>query len=121
MGRYYKGDIEGKFWFAVQDSTDGEFFGMQEDKNYIRYYSEDLDSAKKGVKQCKKELGKYKKKLDNFFEKKNSYNNEMLIKELDVNEVKVKELLTWYARLYLGEEILRCIKKNGCCGYEAEL
>ena len=27
MGRYYSGDIEGKFWFAVQDSDDAEFFG----------------------------------------------------------------------------------------------
>ena len=26
MGRYYQGDIEGKFWFAVQSSADPEFF-----------------------------------------------------------------------------------------------
>lgn len=25
MGRYYYGDIEGKFWFAVQPSTDPAF------------------------------------------------------------------------------------------------
>ena len=30
MGRYYDGDIEGKFWFAVQSSDDGEFFGAKD-------------------------------------------------------------------------------------------
>lgn len=30
MGRYYSGDIEGKFWFGVQSSHDGEFFGAIE-------------------------------------------------------------------------------------------
>ena len=58
MGRYYDGDIEGKFWFATQDSNDGEFFGATEqDSNYIEYYVdreefEEID----GIKQCKKEL-----------------------------------------------------------------
>jgi len=28
MGRYYNGDIEGKFWFAVQSSDDADFFGV---------------------------------------------------------------------------------------------
>jgi len=27
MGRYYYGDIEGKFWFGIQSSTDASFFG----------------------------------------------------------------------------------------------
>ena len=27
MGRFYSGDIEGKFWFAVQDSVDAQHFG----------------------------------------------------------------------------------------------
>jgi hypothetical protein len=27
MGRYYTGDIEGKFWFAIQSSDDASFFG----------------------------------------------------------------------------------------------
>jgi hypothetical protein len=28
MGRYYSGDIEGKFWFGTQDSTDASNFGV---------------------------------------------------------------------------------------------
>ena len=27
MGRYYNGDISGKFGFASQSSSDGEYFG----------------------------------------------------------------------------------------------
>ncbi len=28
MGRYYSGDIEGKFWFAVQSSYAADRFGV---------------------------------------------------------------------------------------------
>ena len=38
MGRYYSGDIEGKFMFAVQDSDAGKRFGAFEvDSNVIHY------------------------------------------------------------------------------------
>ena len=29
MGRYYNGDINGKFWFAVQNSNDANHFGVR--------------------------------------------------------------------------------------------
>jgi hypothetical protein len=29
MGRYYTGQISGKFWFGIQDSTDADFFGTE--------------------------------------------------------------------------------------------
>ena len=32
MGRYYQGDIEGKFWFGIQSSTDANFFGEYKGK-----------------------------------------------------------------------------------------
>ena len=35
MGRYYHGDIEGKFWFGVQSSTDAEFFGVEEMQTFF--------------------------------------------------------------------------------------
>ncbi len=25
MGRYYEGDIKGKFWFSIQNSNDAEY------------------------------------------------------------------------------------------------
>jgi hypothetical protein len=36
MGRYYHGDIEGKFWFGVQSSYDADFFGVEHKKVYNR-------------------------------------------------------------------------------------
>ena len=33
----------------------------------------------------------------------------------------VKFFLEWYARLDLGKQILKCIKDNGECSFEAEL
>jgi hypothetical protein len=43
MGRYYSGDIEGKFWFAVQSSTAADRFGASHNEpSYVEYcYSED--------------------------------------------------------------------------------
>ena len=35
MGRYYNGDIEGKFWFAVQSSDDADFFGQQGQARFL--------------------------------------------------------------------------------------
>ena len=29
MGRYYTGQISGKFWFAIQDSYDASYFGVE--------------------------------------------------------------------------------------------
>ena len=38
MGRYYYGDIQGKFMFAVQPSNAGERFGAQEEESTIPYF-----------------------------------------------------------------------------------
>jgi hypothetical protein len=38
MGRYYNGDVEGKFWFAIQGSDAPERFGaFERDSGYIDY------------------------------------------------------------------------------------
>ena len=123
MGRYYTGnnDIEGKFWFGVQSSDDGEFFGMvEQEPNYINYYTEDLKRAEQGVKECKKQLGGYKAKLDQFFKENNGYNEQMLI-EFGIPEDKITTLLEWYARLELGLKIVKAIEKDGYCEIEAEI
>ena len=37
MGRYYHGDIDGKFWVAVQSSTDADFFGVEGEVTHVNY------------------------------------------------------------------------------------
>ena len=34
MGRFYYGDIKGKFWFGVQESEDASHFGVEAEENY---------------------------------------------------------------------------------------
>ena len=132
MGRYYHGDIEGKFWFAVQSSNDADFFGCEGEARFLNYYYHEghLDQVKEGIKDCESSLGEYKKHLDNFFKTDGDkgYNEQMLIEYLNKNakngthtENSVKFFLEWYARLNLGKEILECIEENGECSFEAEL
>ena len=122
MGRYYHGDIEGKFWFAVQSSDDGEYFGMEEQEpSYIPYYSDDLDLAEEGVEECKAKLRGYLTIIRKFFNSRSSYTDKSLAEALEVSEERTAYLLKWYARLTLGEKIVKCIKEEGSCWYEAEL
>lgn len=118
MGRYYSGDIEGKFWFGVQSSDDADFFGREGiEPDYLYYYfsKDDLESVKSGIRKCKEALKGNKRKIDKFFKNNNGYNDDMLIKA----GIEPK-LIEWYARLELGEKIYKCIKKNGSCEFDAE-
>tara|TARA_A100001037_G_C14857333_1_gene503556 strand:+ start:104 stop:511 length:408 start_codon:yes stop_codon:yes gene_type:complete len=135
MGRYYNGDIEGKFWFAVQSSNDADFFGQQGQARFLDYYFEtkDLPKIEEGIKKCKDYLGSLLEALDEFFEENNGYNNEMLVNHLNslytceglpsekFTEQGVRHYLEWYARLELGNQILACVKEKGQCNFEAEL
>ena len=126
MGRYYNGDIEGKFWFAVQSSDDADYFGVKGSppSSYLEYGfdKDNLSNVKKGLDECLEKLGKNKKILDDFFKEKNGYNDSMLIEPLGVyNEDEVKPILQWYARYELGKQIHDCIEENGQCNFEAEL
>lgn len=123
MGRYYSGDIEGKFWFAVQSSNDGEFFGAEEDTREVQYYvgEDSLEHAKAQVQVCLDQLGEYKKRLDDFFERHNGYNDVMIVQEFGVDDKKVRLLLEWYARLHLGEKIVKSVEEHGSCNFTAEL
>ena len=124
MGRYYSGDIEGKFWFAVQSSNDVSFFGGEvSDPNYLSYYfgKEDIKDLEEGIKKCKEELGDNLVKLEKFFSKAEMYSDEDVEKVLEISDKdKVRSMLQWFARLGLGEKILNCVKENSECSFEAE-
>lgn len=129
MGRYYSGDIEGKFWFGVQSSDDGEFFGARElEPNYITYIVEDIKEVEEGLQKCKETLGENKKRLDDFWNSiENGYNDKMIIDwyknnyDIVVSENFVGKILKWYARLDLGEKIHKCMVENDYCEFTAEL
>jgi|21_taG_2_1085346.scaffolds.fasta_scaffold06983_7 hypothetical protein len=130
MGRYYTGDIEGKFWFAVQSSNAPARFGAQEcEPNYINYYfdEEQLQEVNEELIKIHINMEGNIERLDDFFAQTNGYNTEMIIdwykKEYKetINEEEVRDMLVEYADYGLGKEIAECIKETGQCSINAEI
>ena len=80
-----------------------------------------MTTIDKGIKTCIDTLGSWKEKLDKFFEENNGYNEEMLEKQIGLKKDKAKGVLEWYARLYLGQKIKKCVEEKEECSFEAEL
>ena len=128
MGRYYNGDIEGKFWFAVQSSDAPSRFGATEfEPSHINYYLDDLEEVEEELDRIHKNMMGNIEKLDDFFAQTNGYNTPMIIdwykkvyKET-INEERVKDMLVEYADYQLGNQIAECIKENGECSMNCEL
>ena len=118
MGRYYSGDIEGKFWFAVQSSAAPERFGCQERSDIVQYTVDDsqIDTIEAELKSIKEKLGDKMQVLDKFFEKHCCYSDDQL-EELGISQDDLSE----YADFDLGTKIFNCVKENGYCEFEAEL
>lgn len=114
MGRYYHGDIEGKFMFAVQSSAAAERFGATGYNNYLSYYFDDehMDTINEQLELLEPSF----KKVEKFFEGKNSWNT----KEQEEAGISSQEMSD-YADYRLGLQIKECIEENGDCSFEAEL
>lgn len=117
MGRYYTGDIEGKFYLCIQPSNAPERFGARQ-RDVISYGvdNDNLDEIKKELESIKKTLGNKLEILNKFFEENNGYNDKQL-KELGISQNDLSQ----YADYELGEKIFNCVKENGYCQFEAEL
>lgn len=123
MGRYYSGDIQGKFWFGVQSSSDADYFGVEGvAPSCLEYYFDEnnLPEVEEGIENCKKELGDWEKKIDKFFKEINGYNDQ-IVEDYGFDVKTFNEKLEWYARLKLGKKIYKCIKEIGSCQFEAEI
>ena len=114
MGRYYNGDIDGKFWFAVQPSNAGERFGAKEiSPYYIEYEIDREDSYNDIVKELKSiESNDAIKRVDDMFKmlqllKGNGYDDDTL-KEYGVKEKDIEE----YADYELGKQIKNWFDDN---------
>ena len=117
MGRYYTGDIEGKFWFGVQDSNDAEHFGAYEIDTMINYCVPNGEEVNQGVNKCLEKLGNNKEILDEFFQKNNGYNDQMIVeffksKGIEITLNKIHPMLSQYARLRLGKQIQDFFKEH---------
>lgn len=119
MGRYYSGDIEGKFWFGLQPSDAAKRFGGEErEPQYIEYYFDENHLAKvnEEIEEIITNLGDKKKIIDDFFDGRMSYQD----KELETLGI-TNDTLREYADLKLGIQIRDCIEGSGLCCFQAEL
>ena len=118
MGRYFSGDIEGKFWFALQSSDCADRFGVQGyQPEVLKYYFEesDLELVEQEIADIETKLGDKLKVIEDFFETNNGYNDTMLA-DANITNQELSE----YADLGMGKKIRDCIKENGSCEFEAE-
>lgn len=119
MGRYYNGDIEGKFWFALQSSTSPSRFGVDySEPSYITYcyQEEDLKGVEDEIKNIEESLGDKLKIITDFFSKTSAYNDDSLL-HLGVSNKYLED----FADRLLGLQIRDCIIENGDCNFDAEI
>ena len=118
MGRYFSGDIEGKFWFALQSSDCADRFGVSgTTPEVLNYYFEesDLEGVEQEIARIEENLGDKIKVIEDFFETNNGYNDKMLA-DANITQQELSE----FADLGLGKQIRDCIIENGECSFEAE-
>ena len=119
MGRYYSGDIEGKFWFALQSSNCADRFGkIGEIPCYLEYYFDihDLPDVEAEIQRIESTLGNLKEKIDKFCEENNGYNED----KLEEHGITIHHF-SENADLLLGYQIQNAINENGVCQFTAEL
>lgn len=121
MGRYYYGDIEGKFWVAVQPSDAADRFGVEgEPPPLLEYYFDQEDKQKviDEINVIETTIGKEKLEiLDKAYGNDKSCNSE----DLNLTETEFRLLISEYADLLLGRQILDCLNEKGYCRFTAEL
>jgi hypothetical protein len=119
MGRYYSGDIEGKFWFGLQSSNAASRFGGTiEEPQFIHYYFDmlDLASVQYELLNIEESLGSKVTVIEDFLRDNKAYNYEML-SAVGISRDELSE----YVDFRLGREIADCIIRNESCSFKAEL
>ena len=124
MGRWYSGSIEGKFWFAVQDSNAADRFGVtghQPQELYYHFDEESLPEIYQELSNIATNLGSNLILLHKFFEENDSYADEKVAEYLKVDPDDIQSILKEYADYYLGLKIANAVETDGMCEFTAEL
>ena len=123
MGRNYFGDIEGRLWFAVQPTNAADRFGsIGYEPSYLEYYfnEDNLPDVQKELKKIEDVVSLENiKKLDEFFNKVNGYDDHIL-EEHGILSIW-NEHKSDYADYKLGKQIEKCLLENKECNFKAEL
>ena len=125
MGRYYSGDIEGKMWFAGQESNDADNFGVIGEPSNDLYYHFNEDNIRginKELAKCRESIGTDSLEImDRYFKKHRTESHQALDDlVIKIGDTGYKKLKEYYARIELGEQILACIRDNDTCSFSVE-
>ena len=124
MGRWCSGDIDHKFWFAVQSSDAADRFGVTGHQPEELYYNFDIDSLPEIYQELSniaKSLGSNLIPLHKFFTDNTGYTDEKVAEYLGVEEDVTQKLLKDYADFELGLKIAEAVRTTGQCEFTAEL
>lgn len=126
MGRYYEGDIEGKFAFGSQGSNAADRFGvigMPDSLNYF-FDKSDLEDLENELHKIEDSFKGHRQALITYYDLFNLYDdtisftqyiNKAGLPPLDIEQVSE------YNDYHLGRKILKSIKDQGSCSFTAEL
>ena len=128
MGRYYSGDIEGKFVFGSQSSTAADRFGVEgHTPGYLEYYYDEtnLDDLETELKLIEDDMGEHGEYLKVYYDLYGSNDDvqitfEEYLKKGDKKPLNEEQLLEFFD-YRIGKKIQECIKKQGNCSFTAEL
>ena len=128
MGRYYTGDIEGKFAFGVQSSAAADRFGKPGcAPGYLEYYYEDdnMPELKLELKVIEESLGAHKRALQIYFDLYKTEHDAPMdfpeyLKKAELPKL-TEEQYKEYVDYALGRQILDCVEREGSCSFTAEL
>ena len=133
MGRYYQGDIEGKFVFGAQSSTAADRFGVEgTTPGYVDYNfdTSNLKDLELELKNIENKIGEYAYYLKAYYDlyglETILYGDDLNISFEDYLEKLNKKPLNRDQLLEifdyrLGKKIQACIKEQGSCSFTAEL
>ena len=124
MGRWYSGDVEGKFWFGIQDSNAADRFGVtghQPQELYYHFDEESLPEIYQELSNIATNLGSNLILLHKFFEENDSYSDEKVAEYLKVEPNAIQNILKDYADFELGLKIAEAVRTTGQCEFTAEL
>ena len=128
MGRYYSGDINGKFVFGSQSSVAADRFGVVGvAPGYVDYYfdEDNLEDLELELKNIETEMGEHGHYLKVYYDLHGSSDDvkitfEDYLKKGDKKPLS-KDQISDFFDYRIGKKIQGCIKEQGNCSFTAEL
>ena len=133
MGRYYEGDIYGKFAFGYQGSNAADRFGVVGVPDTLNYYFDisDLEVLETELHNIEDSFKDHKLALITYYDLFNLDHDHQTLDDdtLDFHQYISKaglsplnsEEISEYNDYHLGRKILKSIKDHGSCSFTAEL